>query len=229
VSFIIAPSRFSSGIGPASPTYAGFKTASFAASVSVASVALGTPASDRRVFVLVGIKPGGTYRALSSATIGGVAATIHGQTADTTYKYNVALISAAVPAGTTGTVVLNFSGSGSGNVYLASYAVSGLSSAVAVDFDAKSYTPAQQAVTQTSTIEVSAGGIALFGACVSVSDVDLVLSGVTENFEQVIDTKIRFVGGCAAVVSDDASYDITTTSGNGTYVHYDRALAASFR
>lgn len=228
MSFIIDPSRFAATGAPASVSYAGFKTASFADPVSVTSVAIGTATGDRRVFILVGIKPGANYRSLSSATIGGVAAAVHGQTNETTYKYNVALISAAVASGATATVVLNFSGSGSGNVYLASFAVRGLSSTSAIDLDAKKYTSAQNAVTLTSTIEVDADGIVLFGACCSQAADELILTGVTEKFEQIIDTNVRFAGGCANISADDASYDITTTS-DGTAKHFDRALAASFR
>lgn len=230
MSFIINPSRFSSGIGPASAAYAGFKTASFAASVSVPSVAFGTPASDRRVFVLVAIKPGSTYRSLVSATIAGVAATVHGQSADTTYKYNVALISAAVPAGATGTVVLNFSGSGSGGVYLGSYAAYGLQSATAVDLVTNSWTPSG-VNPATSTLQVSAGGILFFAATAGSASQSFDTTGATKDFLQTIVSYSpqgqAFLGAHAAIAADDASYDVSVVGSAG--VHYDHHLAASFR
>lgn len=214
---------------PATIEYAGYASTAFGSSVSLTNVTIGTASADRVVFCIVGIKPGGTYRSLSSATIGGISATIHGQTDDTTYKYNVALISAAVPTGTTATVSLTFSGSGSGDVYVASYVATGLLSADPVGIVENKWTYAQGAVSLSSSIAATADGIALFGACCSLASSGLSLDGVTEDFEQIIDTNIRFIGGHIAIDASDLSYGVSVSSDNGTTKHFDRQLAASFR
>lgn len=83
------------------------------ATTSITSVDFGVPATDRRIFVILHIYGSmGSERSLSSATIGGVAATIHCQDGDfhtsTFIGYEVTIISAIVPTGTSGTVSMTY-------------------------------------------------------------------------------------------------------------------------
>lgn len=77
-----------------------------------AGVSFGAALSTRRVVVAVHWGEGTIHRSLSSATIGGVAATIHVQRGHTggVTGLGSAIISAAVPTGATGTVDLTFAG-----------------------------------------------------------------------------------------------------------------------
>lgn len=79
---------------------------------SFPSIAIGTASAGRRVFVTVHYGAGSGGFTLSSATIGGVAATIHVDHGVGTSNFRAAaIISAIVPTGTTATVAINFSGS----------------------------------------------------------------------------------------------------------------------
>ncbi|MBN9078506.1 MAG: hypothetical protein BGN87_00085 [Rhizobiales bacterium 65-79] len=218
---------------PANAVYAGAASASFSSSVTLTNVPIGTAADDREVFIFVGIKPGSTYRSLTGATIGGVTATIHGQTDDSTYKYNIALISAPLASGTAATVVLTFSGSGSGNVYLNIYAATGLQSTAAIDVQAKKYAAADKEVTLQTLVSAVKDGIALAAGCLQGNTTSYDLSGVTEEFSTQMDyfnpQYVMMVVGSAEIDADNPSYPVNFTSSDGTTVHFDRSLVASFR
>ena len=79
-----------------------------AAGYTFSSVSLGAATATREIFVLVGWNQGAN-QALTSATIGGVSATIVGQANNSTVV-GCALIRAAVPTGATGDVAVNFAG-----------------------------------------------------------------------------------------------------------------------
>jgi hypothetical protein len=74
-----------------------------------ASVAIGAADATRRVVVVAHWSRATAVVALTSATIGGIAATIHVQDGGAGVGGRVAIISALVPTGTTATIALNFS------------------------------------------------------------------------------------------------------------------------
>jgi len=79
---------------------------------SFTSVSIGAASATRRVIVLVHGRSGTNLRTISSATIGGVAATIDAQITSSSGGTSLAgIISATVPTGTTATVAITFSGS----------------------------------------------------------------------------------------------------------------------
>ena len=83
-------------------------------SQSFAGESLGVAASTREIFVAVSWTAGVTTRTVSSATIGGIAATVRvqdGLSDGSSNSVGAAIISAAVPTGTTGTIAITFSGS----------------------------------------------------------------------------------------------------------------------
>lgn len=80
------------------------------ATYTFTSAAIGVADASRRVVVAVHWGQATNNRTLSSATIGGIAATIHSQSNPANLA-SVAIISALVPTGTTATIVINFSGS----------------------------------------------------------------------------------------------------------------------
>lgn len=109
---------------------------------------IGSAAGDRYVVaVIFGGTGAGT---VSSATIGGVAATIIAQTA--TANMLGAIIIANVPSGTTADVVVTFSASQS-RAGCGVYTITGLSSAAATDSDATTTNNA------TLTLSTVAGGV----------------------------------------------------------------------
>ena len=94
---------------PASLTYIGTSVDnSDTATHTYPDHAIGAAASDREVIIAVNYDDNAT-NSLSSATIGGETATIHVDTGTTSgIPPGVAIISALVDTGTTGTIVLNF-------------------------------------------------------------------------------------------------------------------------
>jgi hypothetical protein len=96
---------------PASLTFIGATSdESNQSTYTFTSHAIGTADATRRVVVAVHWAQATNNRTLTSATIGGIAATIHNQQNPANLA-SVAIISALVPTGTTATIVLNFSGS----------------------------------------------------------------------------------------------------------------------
>lgn len=96
-----------------------------------AGVNIGTAAADRYVFVaVVHSSSAGTARTISSATIGGISATIVANQAGVAHAQGLgaAVIWAAVPTGTTATISITLSGGG-GSCNIATYRVTGLVSA----------------------------------------------------------------------------------------------------
>lgn len=182
-------------------------------SYSLASVAIGTAAADRIVFVLVTWASGNaTPVTISSATIGGVAATIHAQvTAVATDAIGSAILSAAVPTGTTATIAITLSGSG-GSIDVGVLAVTGLSS----------QTPHASATATTSagacsnSVNVPAGGFVL--ACANFNDE---LSGVTwvgatERYDETNTDGVaeRVTGASEASLAVQTGRTVSATSAN---------------
>ncbi len=136
-----------------------------ASSYSLASVAIGTAAADRIVFALVTwASDSSTQVTISSATIGGVSATAHAHvTTVASDAIGSAIISAAVPTGTTATIAITLSGSG-GSLDVGVLAVTGLASQT----PHASSTATTAAGACSTTVNVPAGGFVL--ACANFAD-----------------------------------------------------------
>lgn len=108
--------------------------------VSITSVPCGADANPRRMFMMVHWRGTATAnRTISSATIGGVAATVHAQhgqhNSGTNDQYGVAIISAIVNTGSSVTVVITMSGTWNGSIRVDSVRTTGLIGS-AIDGDA---------------------------------------------------------------------------------------------
>ena len=182
-------------------------------SYSLASVAIGTAAADRIVFVLVTWASGNaTPVTISSATIGGISATVHAQvTTVATDAIGSAILSAAVPTGTTATIAITLSGSG-GSIDVGVLAVTGLSS----------QTPHASATATTSagacsnSVNVPEGGFVL--ACANFNDE---LSGVTwvgstERYDETNTDGVaeRVTGASEASLAVQTGRTVSATSAN---------------
>ncbi len=108
---------------------------------------IGTAATDRLVVVCISIRRDATV-SISSATIGGITATLHINTAATTG--NCFIISAVVPTGTTATVAVTFSTSTTIVTY-ATYTLTGYNSATPVFTDRQTTAGTARTTTQTTT------------------------------------------------------------------------------
>lgn len=162
----------------------------------------------------------------------GSPASILGQTEDTTYKFNVAMILAPIETGTTATLELTFSGGGSGGVYLASYAAYGLLSDTPVDMVNRVVrtTPGPDML-----IMVKEGGVLLVGSTNhGGASSDFTISGVDRNFFKLIDGPtldqyVYYLGGSNITEEDDADYNVSVQPADGSSLILCRFLAASFR
>lgn len=150
-------------------------------SLTYSAVSLGAEAADRYIIVSAAQRNAGVSRPISSATIGGVAATIIAQ--DESLNAGIAgnglgLIIALVPTGATGDIVINYSG---GSVLRGSI---GVWSATGITSTATD-TATDVASPFTQDLDISANGIGV-GSCVTgVTSATFTWSGLTEDYDTV--------------------------------------------
>src|SRR5262245_21099897 len=133
-----------------------------------ASFPLGTAAATRRIFVLVAWQGTGS---LSSVTVAGVTASNHVQAVPG--NVNIAIVSAAVPSGTSGSVVVTVS-STSGRCGIAAWRVTDLRDATPTGTDAS-----QSVTSDTLTVNAPARSIVICGAINgAISPGDITISNV---------------------------------------------------
>lgn len=164
------------------------------------SVTFGAAQADRRIVAVIHWSEGGTHRSLSSATIGGVSATIHVQRGHSggSTGLGCAIISAIVPTGTTGAVSCSYSGSGVADVSCGIYRLTGLVSGTPTDTDSAE---SQGTTSDISvTITVAAEGIVIAGFTGSTLATSTVTwTGVTEQYDG--EDNIHRSGGFASGIS----------------------------
>jgi len=202
------------------------KTAIFLQTTDVGSgatatgVNFGSEDSGRRIVCAVHWAEGGTHRTLSSATIGGVSATIHVQRGHTggVTGLGAAIISAIVPTGTSGTVDLNFSGSVTDS-YIGTYRLTGFILG-ATGSDEHQTTTALLSV----NIATSSGGIIIAAYTGSTNTVGTGVSwtGATELYDAANTTRVS-----SAFVSGLSSGTQTVTATQGTISNSGNDLVVS--
>lgn len=145
---------------------------------------IGAARSDRLVVVrIVGTRAGNTGRTLSSATIGGVAATILTQKTCNSAGKNcnvVAIIAAIVPTGTTADIALTWSGAMDNNIVQV-VALVGVT-APSVPVDAQTAGVDGTVTTLSATIARKAGGIVL-AVATGRNALTTTWSGLTEDYD----------------------------------------------
>lgn len=174
---------------------------------TITGVDIGAAAVGREVVIEVFCAFGGAYKAFTSATIGGVAATVHVNLATSSVvAYATAIISAPLDAGTTATVELEFtSGASSYEVWLASYRVLGLVSRTASD--TASATAAADG-SKSVTIDVQDDGL-LFAGCINYNGAGFTLTGVTKDYDSAVGGSRRVVGGSLEVTATESNRTVT--------------------
>jgi hypothetical protein len=173
---------------------AGAATASYMGVVDEGvSVTFGAAASDRRIVAVIHWQELNVHRTLTSATIGGQAATIHVQRGHSGggTGLGIAIISAIVASGASGVINCTFSGSVN-PVYCGVYRLTGLSSGTPTD----TITDEHQVTTAdcTGTITVAANGVVIAGYTGSTTASSPVSwTGVTEQYDD--DLGIHYSSG----------------------------------
>lgn len=198
-----------------------------AQTVTFSSIAFGTPSSGRYIFMLVPYYHGTTTnRTISSATIGGVTATIHACPTSNNGTYGgIALISALVPTGTSGTVTLTFNSSGAGfyRPRIAVYAVTNLQSMT--PFDLVTVVNSNTGAPRTFTCSQPKDGVVFFGTNVWGNSTTRTMSGITADFNVSPITSMQYIGGDALSASAGTASATVTGGSTGVWA----AVMASFR
>lgn len=178
---VVNPFIFASAT-PASLSFVGAtEDAGNNATYTFTNHAIGAAAATRRVVVVVHWSRSTAVGTLNSATIGGVGATIHVQDGGAGVGGKVAIISAMLAAGTTSTIVLNFS-SAQDRCYVAVYR------AINETAGSPNATASDNAVTGNQfdlSIAVPANGWVVAGvnANQAGSGMTWTLTGVTEQYD----------------------------------------------
>lgn len=157
------------------------------ATVTIPSVTFGAASGTRRMFMSISVAGASAAdRSLGSATIGGIAATIHTQTHDrntgTSAIFILAIISAEVPTGTSDDVVVTVSGvpsSGNYTVKVASYRAMALTGSIV---DAVSGHPVSGGSHSESVTSPSNGFLLITALQREGGSIDITAPSTTEDY-----------------------------------------------
>lgn len=199
--------------GAPSRAYAGVTTATKSGSqFTYTNAPIGTAVADRLVVVALHTTEG--LNAVSSATIGGISATVHANPASAN-GCNVTFISASVPTGTTATIVVTMTGAVAGfNSVAETYSLTNLSSTTATGSVGSA--TASSVSSRTGTLAVSAGGVVILAGCqYAVSSTTCVLTATdtvtTDHSNFQIGGFSRDSTGSVENATANASYSVTAT------------------
>ena len=168
---------------------------------------LGVAAADRYIIVAVNSRRGGNPADVTSVTIGGVSATIVVEQANSDANSDVsALAIANVPTGTTGDVVVVYTAT-MARASIGVYRATGIDSAT--PYDSGSSTAADP----TFDIDCEAGGFVIGTAC-SNSNTTTTWSGITEDWDDEMETYLTHTGASDEFVS--AQTNLTCTANFGS-------------
>jgi hypothetical protein len=173
-------------------------SATDAASYTFTAVSIGTAATNRRVIIVLNTAAS-ALRSISSATIGGISATIYDASL---FANSIKIIYATVPTGTTADVVVNFSGTLL-RIALGSYSVYNLKSITPIAV-AQSNSWSSGAI--SATVSAPADSILLAGVYTSTTANSFTWTNATLNYTTSVETGTNQSGASVQ----------TTTGGNTT-------------
>lgn len=172
-------------------------------------VSFGVASSGRYLYFLAGGQSSSAAtRTISSATIGGVTATVLAEIGDSGSGNDThcALIAAAVPTGTSGTVAINYSGSALNNA-IYGWAITGLKNPL---------TPEATPTDTDNAIDVDVNtlrdGIVIGGAF-SGQNVAFTTTGLTEDYDNTVDNSRRLAAASASRVSPETPRNVSFSQG----------------
>lgn len=180
----------------------------------------------RRIIVVAHAIDSITAFTFTSITIGGIAATIHvdgGSSAS-----NIAIASALVPAGTSGSIVVNLSGGTPDRCAIAVYRAINETSASP---HATLLDTSISSGVFSGTINIPADGWVIAGTQPSggVSHTGAAWSGVTEQYDNAhASSTFRYSGGFASALAAQANRPISSTESAGTLPSSGRMAAISW-
>jgi hypothetical protein len=182
-------------------------------------VNFGAADANRRIVIGVLLRAGGIGRTVSSATIGGVSATILNQQ-DLNLSgagYNVhAYLTADVPTGSSGTVAITLA-AGAVRLQIATYRV--ISNAALVLADNKSKTSGASGGATSESVSVAAeNGIVLASAASVQSSVLLSVSGIANTDSNSVVESVVNVLFASERTTATATQTITATLSSGTLI-----------
>lgn len=182
---------------------------------------IGAASSSRRVIAYItGETESASGRTLSSATIGGVSATIDAQiTAGSSNSVVSAIISATVPTGTTADIVATFSGAMQ-SAAVAAVAVDGLLSATPHDTLTDTSDP------NSGTIDWLNGGFVIGGSAIADNTLNCTWVGLTERDEAISDT---FHDSAFADLFPTSTATGQTVSATWGFPYFTSMAVASYR
>jgi hypothetical protein len=190
-----------------------------ATTYTLTGVNFGTADANRRIVIGVLSRSGTSGKTVSSATIGGVSATIIDQQDLNLVGggYNVhAYLAADVPTGSSGTVVIVFSGSML-RLQIATYRV--ISNAALVLADSKSKTSGASGGATSESVSVAAeNGIVLASAASVQSSVLLSVSGIANTDSNSVVESVVNVLFASERATATATQTITATLSSGTLI-----------
>lgn len=206
MSFLINPYRF--GVVPA--TISNTDNASINSVLTAftfSAKSLGAADADRKIIIGVAGVTVSPPRTMVSVTVGGITATeiIYLGDLNAGIESYSGLYIASVPTGTTGDVVVTWSGSVS-NMGIGVWRVIGASS-IADDTGSSVATPVM-----TDTLNIPAGGIAVGVAHWSVGTAGVTWAGITEDFDGNTDAgNERYSGASDAFATEQVGLTISAT------------------
>ena len=190
---VLASARVEAAAGGAVGGFLEFVTSSTGTTTRTVTASFGDPASNRNVIIVAHSR----YRAPASATIGGVSATLHAAFSDG--FAHVAVFSAVVTGGTSGTVTVTHTGGNPEQFALASFAAYGT---LTYDSHGTNGTGATVELTAPSDALVIAALTQLYIADWALTEEDY--NSASSN------TAMQSMGGYAQPAS--GSYTVTVTS-----------------
>lgn len=173
---------------------------------------LGVAASDRYIVCTIqGQSNDGGARTISSASIGGVSATISVNLVNSSGT-GCGIIIAPVPTGTTGDVVITFSGT-MGDCNIALYRCLGVGSVTATDTGSDSATGVPSEAL-SDTLNISAGGIAVGVSQNDISIATATWGNLTERFDEQTANTNDMSGASAEFATTQTGLTISCTWNN---------------
>ena len=203
---IISPYAYGSGsktISNVGPISSNSNTASY----TFTDAAIGTAAASRYVHLVICAGAGSTTT-LASASIQGISATINTDASDD--EIQISIVSAPVPTGTTGTILLAFNNT-KNRCHVGVFRSTGLSSSTAYDVDFRN---AGDLDKQTATGQVSTlnGGFAIGGVASDLNSSSVIWTGLSELYDTTVESTNTYSGAASTTIGSDL--DITGTFAN---------------
>lgn len=177
--------------------------------------AIGAASSDRRVIVTIHSRSdtGSAPRTISSVTVGGIVATIN-KDAQGSSRAGSAIVTAAVPIGTTADIVVTFSG-GCTQCGIGVYSATGLTSNVAMDADQSTSDPA------TATLDSTVNGFVIGAVSIISSTTGAAWTNATEDYDTASGANLIMSGASietsGSAIAPSADYTASASDRVGVF------------